>query len=80
MCADAPERLSSSGIDRIVVTNSLPVEGPKLIDNIEVLSVAPLIGDAIHRIHNSLSIGAMFQGAAMDEIYGASRGLGGPSN
>lgn len=79
LCADAPERLSNSGIDRIVVTDSLPVEGPKLIDNIEVLSVAPLIGDAIHRIHNSLSIGAMFQGAAMDEIYGASRGLDAPN-
>ena len=56
----AVERLESSPIKEVVVTDSVPVPGHKRIDKLTVLSLAPLIGEAIHRIHADLSIGAMF--------------------
>ena len=48
------------GIKEVVVTDSVPVPEHKRIDKLTVLSLAPLIGEAIHRIHADLSIGAMF--------------------
>ena len=33
----------------------------KMTDNIKIVSVAPLLGEAIHRIHTGTSVGAMFQ-------------------
>ncbi len=60
----AAERLGDSPIDHLVVTNSLPIPaadseriGPKL----EVLTVGPLLGETIHRIHQGVSVGAMFE-------------------
>ena len=59
----AAQRLGDGPIDHLVVTNSLPISaekqariGPKL----EVLSVGPLLGETIHRIHQGVSVGAMF--------------------
>ncbi len=59
----APDRLAAAPIDHIVVSNTLDIEpdkcerlGAKLI----VLSLAPLLGETIHRIHQGLSVGAMF--------------------
>jgi len=43
------------------VTNTVPVKDEKRADKIKVLSMAPLLGEAIHRIHTGLSIGAMFE-------------------
>jgi ribose-phosphate pyrophosphokinase len=42
------------------VTDTLPVPKKKQIHNIQVLSVASLLGEAIHRIHSGVSVGAMF--------------------
>ncbi|MFO8101627.1 MAG: ribose-phosphate pyrophosphokinase [Dehalococcoidia bacterium] len=56
----AIERLAESPLKEIVVTDSVPVSPEKKIDKLTVLSLAPLIGEAIHRIHANLSIGAMF--------------------
>ena len=60
----AAERLGDAPIDRLVVTNSLPIPpekreriGPKL----DILSVGPLLGETIRRIHLGVSVGAMFQ-------------------
>ncbi len=55
----ALERLNAAPIREVVVTDTIPQRGKKL-DNVTVLSVAPLLGEAIHRIHTGLSIGAMF--------------------
>lgn len=45
----------------VVVTDTIPLNGDKPIGKIKVISVAPLLGEAIHRIHTGLSIGAMFE-------------------
>ncbi|MCL0075902.1 ribose-phosphate pyrophosphokinase [Dehalococcoidia bacterium] len=57
----AVERIANSPLKEMVVTDSIPVPESKQIDRITVLSLAALIGEAIHRIHADLSIGAMFQ-------------------
>jgi ribose-phosphate pyrophosphokinase len=56
----ALERLSSSPIKEIVVTNTIPLPPEKQLEKIRVLSVAPLIGDAIIRIHEELSVSKLF--------------------
>jgi ribose-phosphate pyrophosphokinase len=61
LSATAVERLAQSPIKELVVTDTIPVPEGKKIDKITVLSIAPLIGEAIYRIHNGLSVGAMFQ-------------------
>jgi ribose-phosphate pyrophosphokinase len=57
---NAAERLKDSRLKHIVVTNTIPV---KKIDNnekITVLSVAPLLAEAISRIHNDESVSSLF--------------------
>ena len=45
----------------VVVTDTIPVTGDKKLDKITVLPMAPLLGEAISRIHTGMSIGAMFE-------------------
>jgi ribose-phosphate pyrophosphokinase len=54
------ERIQKSYINEIVVTNTIPVEGPKKIDKITVLSVAEMFAKAIHRIHYGASVSDLF--------------------
>jgi len=57
----AIERLASCPVKEVVVTDTVPVDGSRKLDKITVLPIAPLLGEAIHRIHTGLSIGAMFE-------------------
>ncbi len=57
----AIERIASCAVKQVVVTDTIPVDGKKSLDKITVLPIAPLLGEAIHRIHTGLSIGAMFE-------------------
>jgi len=57
----AIENIQSCPVKELVVTDTIPVVGRKKIKKITVLSVAPLLGEAIHRIHTGLSMGAMFE-------------------
>jgi ribose-phosphate pyrophosphokinase len=57
----AIKRIATSPVKEVVVTDSLPITGEKKLDKITVLSIAPLLGEAIQRIHTGQSIGAMFQ-------------------
>jgi ribose-phosphate pyrophosphokinase len=56
----AIKRIATSPVKEVVVTDSLPVTDKKKLDKITVLSIAPLLGEAIRRIHTGQSIGAMF--------------------
>jgi len=56
----AIERLQKSAIKEIVVTNTIPLPEHKVFDKIKVLSVAPLLGEAIIRIHEDLSVSKLF--------------------
>jgi ribose-phosphate pyrophosphokinase len=57
----AIERIAKSPVKEVVVTDTIPLDKKKKLDKITVLPIAPLLGEAIHRIHTGLSIGAMFE-------------------
>ena len=57
----APGRLDGSPIREYVCTNSIPMPPEKMTSNLRIVSIAPLLGEAIHRIHTGTSVGAMFQ-------------------
>ena len=48
--------------EEIVVTNTIPLVEEKRLPNLTVLSVAPLIGEAVLRIHEDLSVSKLFEG------------------
>ena len=57
----AIQRIASCSVKEVVVTDTVPVTGKKKLDKITILPIAPLLGEAIHRIHTGLSIGAIFE-------------------
>jgi ribose-phosphate pyrophosphokinase len=58
--AGSMERIDSSPIQRVLVTDSIETQPVKFSDKIEIVSVAPLFGEAIRRIHNRESISSLF--------------------
>lgn len=61
LCGSAIEKLRDAPIDSIVVTDSIPISEEKRLPNLEQLSVAPLLAEAIKRIHHDQSISALFR-------------------
>jgi hypothetical protein len=56
----AVDRIRESSIRELVLTDSIPLPPAKRLRQITTLSVAPLIGEAIKRIHRGESVGALF--------------------
>jgi len=56
----AIDRIRDSALAEVVITDTIPLPASSKIDKIKVLSVAPLIGEAITRIHQGKSVGALF--------------------
>ncbi len=56
----AIERIANSKIKELVVTNSILLPEEKRIDKLVELSVAPLIGEAIIRVHEKQSVSLLF--------------------
>ncbi|TRY25146.1 ribose-phosphate diphosphokinase, partial [Geobacillus sp. LEMMJ02] len=56
----AIERIQNSKIKELVVTNTIAIPEEKKTNKIVELSVAPLIGEAIIRVHEEQSISALF--------------------
>lgn len=61
LSADAPDKLRNANFKEIVVTNTIPIPESKRLDNMTVLSIAPLFGEAIRRIHNGESVSSLFK-------------------
>ncbi|CAN5660863.1 ribose-phosphate pyrophosphokinase [soil metagenome] len=59
----AMERLAECDFTRLAVTDTIPIgsRADAIKDRLEVLSVAPLLGEAITRIHHNASVSAMFK-------------------
>ena len=60
----AVEILQSPVIDKVVVTDTLPVPHEKRWDRLTVLPIAPLLARAIHEVFEDGSVTSMFDGAA----------------
>ena len=56
----AIDRIANSKIEELVVTNTIALTDDRLIPKIKVLSVAPIIGEAIIRVHEELSVSKLF--------------------
>ena len=63
LSGQAIQKIASCPVKEVVVTDTVPVTSEKKLDKITVLPIAPLLGEAIHRIHTGASIGAMFEQA-----------------
>ncbi|MBM4463627.1 MAG: ribose-phosphate pyrophosphokinase [Chloroflexi bacterium] len=57
----AIKRIKASAVKEVVVTDTIPVNTCRKPDKVTVLSMAPLLGEAIRRIHTGESMGAMFE-------------------
>jgi ribose-phosphate pyrophosphokinase len=56
---DAIAQISASNIDRIFVTDTIPTSAD-VAERVEVISIAPLVAEAIMRTHKGLSVSALF--------------------
>jgi ribose-phosphate pyrophosphokinase len=56
----SPEKLQIPEIKEVVLTNTAPLSEEKRFEKLKVLSVAPILGEAILRAHNGESISSLF--------------------
>jgi ribose-phosphate pyrophosphokinase len=61
LSGNAVDRICNSDIDALVITDTIPLPPAKHHAKITSLSVAPLLGEAITRIHTGRSVGELFQ-------------------
>ncbi|MEH7545393.1 ribose-phosphate diphosphokinase [Neobacillus vireti] len=59
--ADAISKIESSPIKELVVTNTIQMPEEQRIDKITTLSVAPLLAEAVERIHNKKAVSPLFE-------------------
>jgi ribose-phosphate pyrophosphokinase len=58
----AIDRLKNSPIEKLLVTDTLPLPPEKQIDKIEQLSIAPIFADAIRAVFEDSSVSEIFDG------------------
>lgn len=58
---DACARLEASPVCEVVVTDTIPLPRKKCTPKVRVISVAPLIAEAIRRVHSNTSVSAIFE-------------------
>ena len=61
LCGNAIEQLKNAPVEEIVLSDTIPLLPQHNLPNIKVLSVAPLLAEAIKRIHANESISRMFK-------------------
>ncbi len=60
LSGSAVERIEGSALEEVVVTNTIPLPEGRASKKLTVLSVAPLLGEAINRIHKEESVSRLF--------------------
>ncbi len=60
LSGDAVKKIESSILEHLIITNTIPMDDRKASSKIKVLSVAPLLAEAIKRIHHEESISCLF--------------------
>lgn len=61
LCGPAIERLQAANLASLVCTDSIPLRDDQLLPQTQVLSIAPLLGEAIKRIHRNESVSRLFR-------------------
>ena len=61
LCGNAIEQLKNAPIDQIVLSDTIPLLPEHDLPNIKVLTIAPVLGEAIKRIHSNESVSKMFK-------------------
>jgi ribose-phosphate pyrophosphokinase len=62
LAGNAVTRIEQAPFEELVFTDTIPITPDKNLPNFTKLSVAPLLGEAIRRIHTGQSVGALFNG------------------
>lgn len=60
LCGGAVGRLQEAPIEKLVITDTIPLTPERTLPKIQVVSVAPLLGEAIKRIHRNESVSRLF--------------------
>ncbi|OHD66668.1 MAG: ribose-phosphate pyrophosphokinase [Spirochaetes bacterium RBG_13_51_14] len=60
LSGDAVDNMESGGFKEIIFTNTIPYRGSRAMKGMKILSIAPLFGEAIRRIHNGESVSSLF--------------------
>jgi ribose-phosphate pyrophosphokinase len=58
----AVDRLKNAPVRQVVVTNTLPIPDDKRFDSLEVLSIAPIIAEALDAVFEDTSVSEIFRG------------------
>ena len=62
LSGDAIHNLDAAPLEELMVTDTIPLTPARRHRKITVLSVAPLLAEAIRRIHDGESISSLFDG------------------
>ena len=65
LAGEAPQLIRHSMLERVVVTNTIPVPPESRDGKLEIINIAWLIAEAIRRIHEGSSVSALFQAARL---------------
>lgn len=60
LSGDVKEKFDTSSVDRLILTDTLPIPEEKICKKMEVISVAPLLAKVIKRINKERSLGELF--------------------
>jgi ribose-phosphate pyrophosphokinase len=60
LSGDALAKMAAAGFKEIITTNTIPIKEEVRVPNLTILTIAPLLGEAIRRIHNGESVSSLF--------------------
>ncbi len=66
--ANAAQRIDEAFLEKVVVTDTVPLADHQMSEKVEILSVAPLFAEAIKRIHDGSSVSSLFRSSLMREL------------
>ena len=61
LSGDAMDRLKKADVEEVIVTDTVPIPPEKMGSSLKVLSVAPLLAEAIIRVHENRSVSELFR-------------------
>ncbi len=61
LSGDAMEKINNSKIEEVVITDTIDTKNKKMIDKLKIISVAPLLAEAIKRTHEGSPMGVVYE-------------------